>query len=149
MRRWIGPLAVAGVLALVGVVALLPAPRAPDPAATLAGELRCPDCQALSVAESRTAASIAIRREIAAQLAAGRSVDEARQHFVDRYGAWILLRPAAPLAWLVPLVAVVVALAGLAAWLLLHRRPRARPVTPPVDATTRQRLADETEALDA
>ena len=150
MRRWIGPLALAAVLALVAVIALLPPPRAADPVAALAGELRCPDCQALSVAESRTAASIAIRREIASQLAAGRSVDEVRQHFVDRYGAWILLRPAAPLAWLVPLAAILVAVAALAGWLLvLRRRPPVAPHLPPLDGATRQRLADETEALDA
>ena len=149
MRRWIGPLALAAVLALVAVNALLPPPRAADPVAALAGELRCPECQALSVAESRTAASIAIRREIATQLAAGRSADEVRQHFVDRYGAWILLRPAAPVAWLVPLLAVVAAVAVLAAWLLARRRQPLTPVGAPVDAAMRQRLADETEALDA
>jgi cytochrome c-type biogenesis protein CcmH/NrfF len=140
---------VAAVLALVAVIALLPPPRAADPVATLAAELRCPDCQALSVAESRTAASIAIRREIATQLAAGRSADEVRQHFVDRYGAWILLRPASPLAWIVPLVAVLTAAAVLAAWLVVRRRQPVAHPSAPVDAATRQRLADETEALDA
>ncbi len=149
MRRWIGPLALAAVLALVAVIALLPSPPAADQVAALAGDLRCPDCQALSVAESRTAASIAIRREIASQLAAGRSVDEVRQHFVDRYGAWILLRPASPLAWVVPLVAVVAAVAALAAWLFGQRRHPLTPMRAPLDAATRQRLAEETEALDA
>ena len=48
------------------------------------------------MAESHTAAADAIRLEIAEQLAAGRSVDEVRQHFVDRYGQWILLQPADP-----------------------------------------------------
>jgi cytochrome c-type biogenesis protein CcmH len=149
VRRWVGPLAAAAVLALVAVIALLPPPRAADPVAALAAELRCPDCQALSVAESRTAASMAIRREIATQLAAGRSVDEVRQHFVDRYGAWILLRPASPLAWIVPLVAVLAAAAALAAWLVARRRQPVTRASAPVDATTRQRLVDETEALDA
>lgn len=149
MRRWIGPLALAAVLALVGLVILLPAPRAVDPVTALAGELRCPDCQALSVAESRTAASTAIRREIATQLAAGRSVDQVRQHFVDRYGAWILLRPASPLAWLVPLAAVLGAAALLGAWLVARRRPPPQPARAALDPATRQRLADETEALDA
>jgi cytochrome c-type biogenesis protein CcmH/NrfF len=149
VRSWIGPLAVAAVLALVGVIVLLPPARVNDPAAALAAELRCPDCQALSVAESRTAASAAIRREIATQLAAGRNVDEVRQHFVDRYGAWILLRPASPQAWLVPLAAVLAGAAALAAWLLARRRHRVARVNAPVDAVTRQRLADETEALDA
>ena len=49
-----------------------PALTADEQAQRLAAELRCPDCQALSVAESHTASADAIRAEIAAQLAAGR-----------------------------------------------------------------------------
>ncbi|HET9541366.1 MAG TPA: cytochrome c-type biogenesis protein CcmH, partial [Candidatus Limnocylindria bacterium] len=89
MRRSLLVLAGAGLLALglaVAVTLLQPAPAlTPDEQAQrLAAELRCPDCQALSVAESHTASADAIRAEIAEQLAAGRSVDEVRQHFVDR-----------------------------------------------------------------
>ena len=148
MRSWIGPLAIAAVLAMVGLIAALAAPRPADRVEALAAELRCPDCQALSVAESRTAASVAIRREIAAQLGAGRSEDDVRQHFVDRYGEWILLRPASPLAWLLPIVAVGAAGAGLA-WWLRRRDGTPRPPPPPVDEATRRRLDEETEALDA
>ena len=121
------PLAVAGLAAL-GVLLLVMVLLQPAPTLTtdelaqrLAGELRCPDCQALSVAESHTAAADAIRAEIAEQLAAGRSVDEVRQHFVDRYGQWILLQPADPLIWLLPVVVVAIGV-GLFAWWL-----RARP----------------------
>lgn len=149
MRRWVGPVAIAAVLALGGIVAVstLSRPAAPDAAAALAAELRCPDCQALSVAESRTAAANAIRAEIGEQLAAGRTTDEVRQHFVDRYGEWILLRPASPLAWLLPLVGIAVAAAALALWLLPRRpAPTAEPAA--VDEATRRRLADETESLD-
>ncbi len=153
MRARVWPLA-AGVLiaaaALVAVSSLGPStpPTRAAQAATLAGELRCPDCQGLSVAESRTAAAQAIRAEIVAQLSAGRSADEARQSFVDRYGDWILLRPTAPLVWLVPLLALAGALVLVTTWML---RRRARPVSAPatVDAVTRGRLDEETEALDA
>jgi cytochrome c-type biogenesis protein CcmH/NrfF len=131
--------------ALILAVAL---PRGTDQVESLAAELRCPDCQALSVAESRTAASLAIRREIAAQLGAGRTADEVRRHFVDRYGEWILLRPASPLAWLVPLATIAVGGAVLAWW--LRRRGRDAPApSPPVDEATRRRLDEEREALDA
>lgn len=153
MRRWIGPVAVAGVLALVALLAVLalaprPAPTRAAQVGALAAELRCPDCQGLSVAESRTGAAAAIRTEIDAQLAAGRTPDEVRRHFVDRYGDWILLRPASPLAWLVPVAGIVLAVAVLAAWLL---RRRGRSVAPEaaVDEATRRRLDDEAEALDA
>ena len=149
MRQWAGPVAIAAVLALGGILLTVASPRGGDPAAMLAAELRCPDCQALSVAESRTAAAAAIRAEIGEQLAAGRSAAEIRQHFVDRYGQWILLRPASPLAWLLPLAGILVALALLGAWLLRTRRPAAAIVTPAVDEATRRRLADEAESLDA
>ncbi|MGZ6255400.1 MAG: hypothetical protein ACXWMB_00100, partial [Candidatus Limnocylindria bacterium] len=60
MRRLILPIAVAALLALGGLVvveALRPAagPTQAEQALALARELRCPDCQALSVAESQTA----------------------------------------------------------------------------------------------
>ncbi len=106
------------------------------------------------MAESHTAAADAIRAEIAEQLAAGRSVDEVRQHFVDRYGQWILLQPADPLIWLLPLVVVAIGV-GLFAWWL-----RARPTgeadagdretgaeTAP-DDEARRAVRDELEALD-
>ena len=61
MRRLVLPLALAALLALAGlvVVQLLQPAQSLTPveqARQLAGELRCPDCQSLSVAESRTAA---------------------------------------------------------------------------------------------
>ena len=149
MRAWVGPLAVAALLALGGIlaVAAITGPRAETVAQSLAAELRCPDCQALSVAESRTAAANAIRAEISTQLAAGRTADEVRRHFVDRYGSWILLRPASPLAWLLPLLAIAAAIGLLGLW-VLRRRPA--PATEPgqVDEETRRRLAREAESLD-
>ena len=159
MRQWLLALAVAGLVALgiAAVVAVLqpaPALTRDEQAARLAGELRCPDCQGLSVAESHTAAADAIRAEIAEQLAAGRSVNEVRQHFVDRYGQWILLQPADPLVWLLPLVVIATGVALFAWWLLGQRASASRPeagdaetVTPADDEALRA-VRDELEALD-
>ena len=151
-RAWAWPLALGVLLAAVGIIAVSTirdaTPTTPDAqSAAIAAELRCPDCQGLSVAESRTAAAQAIRREIDAQLAAGRTPDEVRDSFVERYGDSILLRPAAALAWLVPLVALVGALTVVATWMLRRGGPAAAPQ--PVDEATRHRLDEETEALDA
>lgn len=151
-------LAVAGLVALGSlllVMVLQPAPTltADEQAQRLAGELRCPDCQALSVAESHTAAADAIRAEIAEQLAAGRSVDEVRQHFVDRYGQWILLQPADPLIWLLPGAAVAIGVAVFGWWLLGRRDDQAdaldgaAPALAP-DDDARRAIRDELEALD-
>ena len=159
MRRWLLMLAGAGLLVLgvaVAVTMLQPAPTltANEQAHRLAAELRCPDCQALSVAESHTASADAIRVEIAAQLAAGRSVDEVRQHFVDRYGQWILLQPADPLIWLLPLAVVAIGVALFGWWLLARHSREAhtgeagpgREAAP--DDEARRAVRDELEALD-
>ena len=159
MRRWLLPLAVAGLVALgvaIVVAVLQPAPALTmgQQAARLAGELRCPDCQGLSVAESHTAAADAIRAEIAEQLVAGRTVDEVRQHFVDRYGQWILLQPADPLIWLLPLVVIFIGVALFAWWLRAQRPSASLPPADevetgmPTDDEARRTVRDELEALD-
>lgn len=149
MRRLALPLAAGVLLALAGlaVVSLLRPSTASD-AATLATELRCPDCEGLSVAESPTRSAAEIRRQITALLADGATPDQVRQHFVDRYGEWILLAPRSPLPWLAPVALLVLGVAGFGLWL---RRGPAAPAPPasraPDDAT--RRVADEAEALDA
>ena len=158
MRRWLLVLSGAGLVVLglaVAITLLQPAPTltVAEQARRIAGELRCPDCQALSVAESHTASADAIRAEIGEQLRAGRSADEVRQHFVDRYGQWILLQPADPLIWLLP-VAVVAVGVGVFGWWLFGRRssePDAdagASADAPSDEDARQAVRDELEALD-
>lgn len=150
------PVAAAAMLALGALVALevlrpTPALSPAEQAQQIAAVLRCPDCQSLSVAESHTAAAGAIREQIGELLAQGRSADEIKQHFVDRYGEWILLAPAAAFAWWLPPLVVGAALALLTAWLLAGRRPRAGAVEPKagLPAADRQRIRDEIEQLDA
>jgi cytochrome c-type biogenesis protein CcmH len=154
VRRLALPMAIAALLAL-GALVLVDAvrPAAPltsaEQAQQIAAELRCPDCQALSVAESQTAAAAAIRRQIVEQLAAGKAAAQVRAYFVERYGEWILLSPTSPLAWWLPPVALVGGI-GLLAWWL--RRGRSAPASadpaPPGDAL-RGRIRDEVEQLDA
>jgi cytochrome c-type biogenesis protein CcmH len=114
----------------------------------LAAEIRCPDCTGVSVADSPTRPAAEIRRQIEELLAEGRTPDEVRQHFVDRYGEWILLAPRPAIAWLLPALALVAGIAILVAWLRPRRPAGSEPGAPPADAD-RQRLPDEAEALDA
>ena len=148
------PIAVAALLAL-GALVLVDAvrPAAPltsaEQASQLAAELRCPDCQALSVAESQTAAAAAIRRQILEQLAAGKTPAQVRNYFVQRYGEWILLSPTSPLAWWLPPLALVAGIGLLAWWLRRGRSVSPSPDPAPPDAAIRGRLRDEVEQLDA
>jgi len=151
------PVAAAALLALGALVALevlrpTPALSPAEQAQQIAALLRCPDCQALSVAESHTAAAGAIREQIGELLAQGRNADEIRQHFVDRYGEWILLAPSAAFAWWLPVAVVLAAVVGLLAWLLVGRRLRpaaTEPSAAPPTTADRQRIRDEIEQLDA
>jgi len=118
LRRFAFPIALGALLALGGLVAVIllrpgAAPSQAELAHQIAADLRCPDCQGLSVADSSSASATEIRRQIDTQLSAGRSADQVKQSFVDRYGEWILLSPAAPIAWLLP-VGVLLAAAGAA-----------------------------------
>lgn len=153
MRRLSLPIAMAALLALGALVllevlrpaaALTPAEQAQQ----IAGELRCPDCQSLSVAESQTAAAAAIRSQISELLAAGQTPDQVRRHFVERYGEWILLTPSSPLAFWLPAAALLFG-TGLLAWWLRRGRSRVVPATPPPSDGTRLRIRDEVEQLDA
>ena len=155
MRGLALPLALAALLALAGLVAvdaLRPSPPLTrgEEARQMASELRCPDCQALSVAESRTASAAAIRAEIDQLLAAGDSPDEVRSHFVDRYGSWILLAPSTPLVWWLPVLGLLAGGALLAAWLMRGRSlPTAPTPAAPPDERLRARVREEEAELDA
>ena len=88
-----------------------------DPVSALAADLRCPACQGESVADSRSPIAASMREAIAAQHAAGRSPDEIRAYFVERYGPEVLAVPPARglglLLWVVPALALLLGLAAM------------------------------------
>ena len=85
--------------------------------------LRCPVCLNLSVADSPSTLAGEMRTEIETQVRAGRSPDQIRAFFIDRYGEWILLSPPRHgwnlLPWAVPIVGM---LAGVGVWVAFVRR---------------------------
>lgn len=102
----------------------------------IASELRCPVCQGVSVEDSPTELARQMRAVVRDQLAAGRTPDEVRQYFVDKYGEWILLEPKASgfnlLVYVLPWLAM---LAGLAVIVFAVRRwTNAAPVDETADA---------------
>ena len=152
MMRWLPVVATGCLLGLVAVVALLAVAPRPTPslaarADVLAAELRCPDCQGLSVADSPTSSAREIRRQIDELLAAGATDDEVRAHFVARYGEWIRLAPSGAILWVLPFVVVALGVSLLAAWLRVRRAPLEAAARPGDEE--RRRLHEEAEALDA
>lgn len=85
----------------------------------IAKTLKCPVCDGQSVADSDIAASRAIRVDIARLVEEGRSAGEVRAAIASAYGDQVQLIPPASgfagLVWILPVVALVVALAALSA----------------------------------
>jgi cytochrome c-type biogenesis protein CcmH len=98
---------------------------------TLATELRCPDCEGLSVADSSTPSAQAIRADLGRRTNAGQSDSSIRSVYVARYGTSILLNPPASglslLVWVLPVIALALGAGGLAfAFRRWRREPRLR-----------------------
>lgn len=120
VRRF-GPWLSLGLL-VVGVLAWAAWPASEPPTVRehsqeLAAELRCPDCEGLSVADSATTSGRAIRADLRRRISAGQSDAEIRQVYVDRYGDSILLKPEGSgigiVVWGLPVAAVVIGAGGL------------------------------------
>jgi cytochrome c-type biogenesis protein CcmH len=145
IRRWLPWLALLLVVAAALAVAAGRGGRPATPeqrALHVAAQLRCPTCRGQSAAVSDAPASQAIRAEIRRRVAAGQTDAQIRAYFVDRYGKDILLSPEAGgidgLVWVLPVVAVAVAVAGLA---LAFRRWR--PLADVVVSDDDRRLVEE------
>lgn len=92
-------------------------PTDQERAQNLAETIRCPSCKSQSSASSDTPSSEAVRALIAERIEAGDSDEEIRDYVASRYGREVLLDPSGSgvgaLVWGLPVVVVIVALAGL------------------------------------
>jgi cytochrome c-type biogenesis protein CcmH len=129
MRRW-WPWILLGVV-VVGVFTYAVWPQGGSESVAahtrrLASDLRCVDCQGLSVADSETSTAKATRVDIAARIRRGESDAVILQVYVDRYGESVLLKPASDgigvLVWALPIAALVLGAGGL--FLALRRWQR-------------------------
>jgi cytochrome c-type biogenesis protein CcmH len=109
----------------------------------VAGTLKCPSCQAESVSASNAPIAQSMRAEIRAQLRAGRTPDQVRAWFQQRYGSGVVLVPRSSGSQLVLWLAPFLVLAGGAVLLLGRRRVRAGPSAGAarVSSVSRPRLA--------
>ena len=114
----------------------------------IAGMVRCPVCEGQSAAESQAPASVQIRDQIRQELSAGQSQSQILLGLVAAYGPGILEKPEARgvglLLWVLPVLAVVAAIAGLALAFARWRPRRAAAVTPADRMLVDQALRDET-----
>jgi cytochrome c-type biogenesis protein CcmH len=131
----------AGVVLVLTAIAVAAITLAHEPAQPLSARvdrvaktLRCPTCAGESVAASDTPIARSMRAEIRHQLQDGRSPDQVRGWFVDRYGTDIVTTPSARgpelLLWALPVVVATLGALIVVVW--IRRRPsRASPSPPP------------------
>lgn len=136
-------------LAILGAVFCLaaasdPAERLADPAQeararALFQEVRCLVCQNESIDDSNAELAHDLRVLVREQVRSGRTDDQIRHYLTDRYGEFVLLKPAFSWGnaalWLAP---VLVVLAGIA---LLARSWRNRPADADLSQGEAARLA--------
>jgi cytochrome c-type biogenesis protein CcmH len=130
MRRW-GPWIGLAVVVVVALAVVLWPNGDQSPAArahALETELKCPECQGLSVADSQAPTSRAIRVDIKRRIADGQSDAEIRQAYVDDYGESILLSPRdsgiSLIVWVLPVVFLALGATGI---VFALRRNRGEP----------------------
>lgn len=91
----------------------------------IAGQFACPFCDGQSVAESDIPIAREIRNEIGIRLEQGQTEAQIRQYLVSIYGENIDYTPRATgvtgLVWIIPVVVIIVAFAGLTAVFLRWR----------------------------
>ena len=111
-------------------------PNADDPVieqrmVKLAEDLRCLVCQNESLAGSHAELAVDLRREIRAQMKAGKDDKQVIAYLTERYGDFVLYRPPfKPETWLLWLGPVLFLAIGGGAWVMTLRRRRAAPAAP-------------------
>lgn len=158
--RALAALALAGALAALGPVAGKEAVEVGDNPAVerhmmaLASELRCPQCQNQTLADSNAPLAADLRQEIRELIAKGQSDDQIKAYLMARYGDFVLYRPPVQgntlLLWFGPALMLA---AGLVALVVTLKRRQARiaaqeaskPLTDAEAQRAQRLLEDETE----
>lgn len=116
---------------------------------SIAATIKCPTCRSQSVAGSDAASARAIRAEIDKRVRDGETPDEIRDAIAATYGDDVLLTPsrsgAAGLVWILPVVALVLGLAGLLAAFSRWRRSASVPISDVDRALVEQALTERAE----
>ena len=110
---------------------------------TLTEQLRCLVCQNETLADSRAELAEDLRKEIRAQIRAGKSDKEIITFLTDRYGQFILYRPrVTPLTYLLWFGPFVLLLAGLLVLFRYIKQRRDQITEQPLTAEDRRRAEE-------
>lgn len=113
---WFALAAVVAVALVVGVTDRDPA-TAEERAKRIGDSVMCPACSGETVTNSQAPVAVNIRRQIAARIEAGDTDAEIRDSLRAAYGDRVILNPprsgVAGLVWVLPVAALVAAVAGL------------------------------------
>jgi cytochrome c-type biogenesis protein CcmH len=152
MKPRLALIALAAMLCL-GAAASDPVERLADPvkeahARSLFRQIRCLICQNESIDESEAPIADDLRKLVRQQIVEGRSDDQIRQFLVQRFGAFVLLKPPfdlgdAPL-WLAPF-----AIIGIGGAVIAWRGAKPMRLEPPLSEAERASLAALTGAPSA
>ena len=142
-----------GLLVLVALAALIPAASAAAPQASLPDiedEVMCVQCK---TPLNLSTAAVAEREFIRSEIARGKSKDEIKAGLVERFGPAVLAMPEEEgfglTAYLVPVLAGLLALAAVLLWMRRWRRPAApRERAPAMGAADARRLERDMNAHD-
>jgi len=144
---------VCAALLCVGAAASDPAERLADPvkeahARSLFRQIRCLVCQNESIDESEAPLADDLRKLVRQQIVEGRSDTQIRQFLVERFGAFVLLKPPFDLGdlplWLAPF-----AIVGLGGAAIAWRGTKPVRLESPLSETERARLEALTAASSA
>jgi cytochrome c-type biogenesis protein CcmH len=142
---WVAVALVVVVALVIGTVGQNP-PTDDQRAQNLAESIRCPSCKSQSAASSDTPSSLAVRALIAERIEAGDTDEEIRDFVASRYGREVLLDPSSSgfgaLVWALPVVLVVVAVAGLVVRFRGYRAGGTRHASAADEALVAQALID-------
>ena len=104
--------------------------------------LRCPVCQGLSIADSKSEMAINMKGQVRELLSRGYTEEQILTYFERSYGDFVLLRPKTPVLWMLPVLALILGVVILFFKLRKLEQPLVAPETPaPPDAADDAYLA--------
>jgi cytochrome c-type biogenesis protein CcmH len=105
----------------------------------IAALVRCPVCQGMSIADSKSEMAINMKKRVHELLSQGYTEQQILDDFEQSYGQFVLLKPkfegVNSLVWLIPVIAVI---AGIVVVTLKLRRPQTAPAIDPYVAQVRK-----------